>query len=111
MEAVNFIDFGQRNENCHIMNEGFMLWEITGNENKMPVFLKGDGTNMIVHVLMLAGEMRINYENKLYPLTKDCFAHFIDSHTLEIQDISYDVRAYVMFFTTSFITSLLKSIL
>jgi len=109
MEAVNFMDFGQRNKDCHIMSEGFVLWEINGNGNEIPAFLGGDGVTMIVHVLMLGGEMKMGWGGRLYPLTKDCFANFIDSPSLEIRDISEDARAYVMLFTAPFITSLLKN--
>ena len=109
MEVVNFMDFGQRNKNCHIMSEGFVLWEIAGNENEIPLFLKGNGTDMIVHVLMLPGEMKMGWGGRLYPLTKDCFANFIDCPSLEIRDISEDTQAYVMLFAAPFITSLLKN--
>ena len=104
MEVVNFMDFGQRNKNCHIMSEGFVLWEIAGNENEIPLFLKGNGTDMIVHVLMLSGEMKMGWGGRLYPLTKDCFANFIDCPSLEIRDISEDTQAYVMLFAAPFIT-------
>lgn len=108
MEAINFMDFGRKNRNCYT-SEGFVLWEITGNESGIPVFLKGDGTNMIVHVLVLAGEIKMGREDRLYLLTKNCFANFIDCSSLVIQDISEDARAYVMLFTAPFITSLLKN--
>ena len=78
------------------MSEGFVLWEIAGNENEIPLFLKGNGTDMIVHVLMLSGEMKMGWGGRLYPLTKDCFANFIDCPSLEIRDISEDTQAYVM---------------
>ena len=68
MEAINFMDFGRKNRNCYT-SEGFVLWEITGNESGIPVFLKGDGTNMIVHVLVLAGEIKMGRDDRLYLLT------------------------------------------
>lgn len=108
-KSMNFMDFGRRNSSCHIISEGFVLWEITGEENGMPVFLEGAGTNMIVHVLVLEGEMKMGWGGRLYPLTKGCFANFIDNPSLEVQDMSYDARAYVMLFTVPFITSLLKN--
>lgn len=107
--SMNFMDFGRRNSSCHIISEGFVLWEVTGEENGMPVFLERADTDMIVHVLMLEGEMKMGWGGRLYPLTKGCFANFIDNHSLEVQDISYDVRAYVMLSTIPFITSLLKN--
>ena len=51
------MDFGRRNSSCHIMSEGFVLWEVTGEENEMPTCLEGMGGDMFVHVLMLEGEM------------------------------------------------------
>lgn len=66
--------------------------------NEIPLFLKGNGTDMIVHVLMLSGEMKMGWGGRLYPLTKDCFANFIDCPSLEIRDISEDTQAYVMLF-------------
>lgn len=106
---MNFMDFGRRNGSCHIISEGFVLWEVTGEENRMPVFLEGAGTDMIVHVLMLEGEMKMGWGGKFYPLTKGCFANLIDNPSLEVQDISRDARAYVLLFTAPFISWLLKN--
>lgn len=106
---MNFMDFGQRNSSCHTISAGFVLWELNGEENSMPVFLEGAGTDMIVHVLMLEGEMRMGWGDRLYPLTKGCFANFIDNHSLEVRELSRDARAYVMLSTIQFITSLLKN--
>lgn len=107
---MNFMDLGRQNKNCHVMSEGFVLWKITGNENETPVFLKEEGSNIFfVHVLVLAGEIKIEWESRLYPLTKNCFADFMDCPSLEIRDISEDARAYMMFFSAPFIASLMKS--
>lgn len=103
------MDFGRRNSSCHIMSEGFVLWEVTGEENEMPTCLEGMGGDMFVHVLMLEGEMKLNWGGRLYPLTKGCFANLIDNSLLEVQDMSRDARAYVLLFTASFISSLLKN--
>lgn len=107
--SMNFMDFGQRNSSCHIIGEGFVLWEVTGEENGMPVFLEGAGTDMIVHVLVLEGEMKMGWGGRLYPLTKGCFANFIDNPSLEVRDVSRDARAYVMLSAIPFVTSLLKN--
>lgn len=107
--SMNVMDFGQQNSSCHIISEGFVLWEVTGEENGTPVFLEGTGTDMIVHVLMLEGGMKMGWGGRLYPLTKGCFANFIDNHSLEVRDLSRDARAYVMLSTIPFITSLLKN--
>lgn len=109
MATMNIFDFGRQNKNCHVMGEGFVLWEITGNENETPVFLKGEGSNIHVHVLVLAGEIKIEWKGRLYPLTKNCFADFMDSPSLEIRDISEEARAYIMLFTAPFIASLMKN--
>lgn len=92
-----------------VMKEGFVLWEITGNKKDTPVFLDGNGTDIIVHVLVPEGEIKVNSGGELYLLTKDCFANFIDKSSLEVLDISGDTKAYVMLFTAPFITSLLKN--
>ncbi len=106
---MNFMDFGRQNSSCHIINEGFVLWDVTGEENGMSVLLEGVGTDMIVHVLMLEGEMKMGWGGRLYPLTKGCFANFIDNHSLEVRELSRDARAYVMLSTIPFITTLLKN--
>lgn len=103
------MDFGRRNSSCHIISEGFVLWEVTGEENEVPIYLEGMGSDMFVHVLMLEGEMKMGWGGRLYPLTKGCFANLIDNPSLEVQDMSHDARAYVMLFTAPFITSLLKN--
>lgn len=91
------------------MDEGFVLWEVTGEDDCTPVVLEGDGSDMIIHTIMLEGEMKVGWGGKLYPLTKGCFANFIDSTSIEIRDVSRDARAYVMIFSSPFITSLLKN--
>lgn len=103
------MDFGRRNSSCHILSEGFVLWEVTGEENEMPICLEGMGFDMFVHVLMLEGEMKLSWGGRLYPLTKGCFANLIDNSLLEVQDMSRDARAYVLLFTAPFISSLLKN--
>lgn len=103
------MDFGRRNSSCHIMSEGFVLWEVTGEENEMPICLEGMGFDMLVHVLMLDGEMKLSWGGRLYPLTKGCFANLIDNSLLEVQDMSRDARAYVLLFTAPFISSLMKN--
>lgn len=109
MESENFMDFGRRNGNCRVMMEGFVLWEVAGGGNADPVFLEGGGACMIVHVLMLEGEMKMGRGGRLYPLTKGCFANFVDCPLVEVRDISGDAKAYVMLFSAPFITSLLKN--
>ena len=91
------------------MNDGFVLWEISGNENNTPILIEGNTTNLIVHILMLEGEMKIGWGGRLYPLTKGCFANFIDNSSLKVQNLSEDTKAYIMLFTAPFITSLLKN--
>ena len=108
METMSFIDFGRQNTNCHIMNEGFMLLKITGNEKELPEFRGENGTNIFVHVLVLKGEIKIEWGNKLYPLSRNCFADFMDGSSLEIQDISDNAQAYILFFTAPFIASFMK---
>ena len=109
MKAIDFMDFGQRNNSCHVMRDGFVLWEITGKEK--PVFLDGGDTDMVVHILMFEGTMKVGERDRFYPLTKGCLANFIDTPFLEIRDISEDTKAYAMLFTVPFMTSLLKGTL
>lgn len=109
MATINFLEFGRRNSSCHVLGDGFVLWELTGKEDLIPVSLDGGRDDMNVHVLMLEGEMKIGCKSRLYPLTKGCFANFIDSPTLEINEISLDTKAYIMLFTAPFIISLLKN--
>lgn len=109
MRIENFMDFGRRNSSCHILSEGFVLLEVTGEESEVPICLEGMGFDMFVHVLMLEGEMKLSWGGRLYPLTKGCFANLIDNSLLEVQDMSRDARAYVLLFTAPFISSLLKN--
>ncbi|MGN0230220.1 MAG: hypothetical protein ACI4BH_10465 [Muribaculaceae bacterium] len=108
MRAENFIEFGRRSKSCHLLDEGFVLWEIVGNGEEMPVVLDSDGNNINVHIIMLEGEMKIGWGDRFYPLTKGCFANFIDNHSIEVRDLSCHARAYILLFTSSFIISLLK---
>ena len=62
MEAIDFMDFGQRNNSCHVMRDGFVLWEITGKEK--PVFLDGGDTDMVVHILMFEGTMKVGERDR-----------------------------------------------
>ena len=91
------------------MSEGFVLWEVNGGENVMPLLLEGGGADVNVHILILEGEMKLGWGGRVYPLTKGCYANFIDNNSLEVRDMSQDVRAYVMLFTTPFLDSLLKN--
>lgn len=109
MRIENFMDFGRRNSSCHILSEGFVLWEVTGEESEVPICLEGMGFDMFVHVLMLEGEMKLGWGGRLYPLTKGCIANLIENSLLEVQDMSRDARAYVLLFTAPFISSLLKN--
>lgn len=105
---MNFVDFGKERANCYLMKEGFLLWEINGDRIGSPVLLEEDGSNVIVHVLVQEGEIKLKSGGRPYLLTKDCFANFIDHPFLEILEISRNAKAYVLFFTSSFMLSLLK---
>lgn len=109
MRIENFMDFGRRNSSCHILSEGFVLWEVTGEESEVPICLEGMGFDMFVHVLMLEGEMKLGWGGRLYSLTKGCIANLIENSLLEVQDMSRDARAYALLFTAPFISSLLKN--
>lgn len=105
---MDFMEFGRQNSHCHVLAEGFLLWEVTGKDEELPVILEDHGANFIVHVLMLEGVMKMGWEGKLYPMMKGSFVNFMDGHSLQIQEVSWDAKAYIMFFTDSFIRSLLK---
>ncbi|MGM9713511.1 MAG: helix-turn-helix domain-containing protein [Prevotella sp.] len=108
MRTHNFIDFGQHSESCHTISDSFVLWHITGRDESLPILLTGCGTDMIVHILMLEGEMRVGCGGRHYLLTKGCFANFLDIKSLEACDVSADAEAYVMLLAAPYIISLLK---
>ncbi|MGN0221584.1 MAG: helix-turn-helix domain-containing protein [Prevotella sp.] len=103
------MDLGQHDSHCQVMSEGFVLWEIAGANGELPVLLHSDGNNMLVHVLMMEGEIRTDWGGRLFSMTRNCFANFTDCKSLEIKYISSDAKAYIMLFKASFITSLLKN--
>ena len=106
--AMDFMDFGRRNDGCHLMSEGFVLWKVDGKDPS-PVLLEGRGRFLIVHIVTLEGGMKISCGGGLYPLTKGCYANFIDITSFEVSGLSKDLRAYVLIFESRFITSLLKN--
>ncbi len=106
---MNFMDFAQRNSRCHALPDGFVLLQADGRSDSTPVCLEVLDSDMIVHALVIAGELKVGWGNRRYSLTSGCFANFLDNPLLEVLDISADARAFVMLFSASFITSLLKN--
>lgn len=105
---MNFMDFGRQNNNCFATNEGFVIWKITGKENNIPLLIGEGGMRFFVHILVLSGEIKAECENKPYLLTRNCFADFSESRSLQIHEISEHTQAYVLFFTASLIATLMK---
>ena len=106
---MNIIDFGRQHNNCHVMSEGFVVWKINGNDNESPVFIQREDSNIFVHILVVEGEIKAKWENRLYQLTKNNFADFMDGRLLEILDISHNTMAYVLLFTAQFMSSIMKN--
>ncbi len=105
---MDFLDFGQKNSHCQILGKGFILWKITGNTDKYSVTLESKEENIITHFLVTEGTVEIRTEDNLHVLSNKCFANFIDKPYIEVTNVSDNAKAYAMFFTNSFITSLLK---
>lgn len=70
------MDFGRRNSSCHILSEGFVLWEVTGEESEVPICLEGMGFDMFVHVLMLEGEMKLGWGGQALSIDEGMYRQF-----------------------------------
>lgn len=105
---MDFMDFGGKQDNCYLIKEGFLLWKIKGDRIEKRFRLEGNGSNMIIHILVRKGEIKLNSDGKPYLLTEDCLANFLDSRFLDILEISCDAQAYMLFLKEPFMSSLLK---
>lgn len=105
---MDFMDFGGKQDNCYLIKEGFLLWKINGDRIEKRFRLEGNGSNMIIHILVRKGEIKLNSDGKPYLLTEDCLANFLDSRFLDILEISCDAQAYMLFLKEPFMSSLLK---
>ncbi len=56
------MEFGRQNNNCYVMDEGFTLWKIIRKENELPVFRGENGNHIFVHILVLSGELKAEWE-------------------------------------------------
>ena len=93
---MDFMDFGGKQDNCYLIKEGFLLWKINGDRIEKRFRLEGNGSNMIIHILVRKGEIKLNSDGKPYLLTEDCLANFLDSRFLDILEISCDAQAYML---------------
>ena len=105
---MNFMDFGRQNGNCRVMENGFVLWEISPEERAEPVLLENGDTDMVVHILMLEGLMKVSWRGTPYLLAKDSFSDFIDGTSLEVHEVLEGSKAYVLLFSQSFVKLMLK---
>lgn len=107
---MDITEFSRNRKNCHIAENGFLFWKILpGEAPLLPCTLSGNGCQMIVHIIVLKGEMSISTESKRYVIARNFYAHFIDRTEIEFISVSENLMAYIICCTDRYTAMLLKN--
>lgn len=105
----DFNEFARNRKNCHVAENGFLFWKIMPDKASFPCTLSGGGCQMIVHIMVLEGEMTIAVGVKTYVINRGVYVHLIDCPAVELLSASEDLTAYLLCNTDRYTAMLLKN--
>lgn len=105
----DFNEFVHNRKDCYVAENGFLFWKITPGKASFPAMLSGGGCRMIVHIMVMEGEMTIIFSTKTYLVAKEVYAHLIDCTAIEFVSASENLSAYIVCYTDAYTAMLLKN--
>lgn len=106
---MDFNKFAQDRTDCHASENGFLLWRLTDGGSFMPGLFDDGGENIVVHILVCGGELRVTHGNVCYTLAAGTFSSFIDRPQFRVLSASSGVVAYVMVFKHEYLYALTRN--
>lgn len=106
---MDFGEFARGRKDCHVAENGFLYWKITSGETVFPGTLSGGECQMIIHIMVMEGELTVSAGRKTYVISKDVYAHLIDCTDIEFVSASGSLSAYVTCCTDRYTAMLLKN--
>ncbi|MGM9833905.1 MAG: helix-turn-helix domain-containing protein [Candidatus Limisoma sp.] len=99
---MDLIQFTKQRQNCHELNNGFLIWQISADNISEPCYLDGNESIIVVHILVISGSLEISYRESTFLLKENEFGHFIHGTNIRISRDSEDVNAYFMLLADSY---------
>ncbi len=106
---MDFNEFAHLRENCHVAENGFLIWKITSGERFSPCELSGGNFRMVVHILVEEGTFDVKFKGRVYHLVQNAYGHFIGEPSMELLSASGNVKAYLMACTDPYNAALFKN--
>ncbi len=106
---MDFNEFAHRKKDCHVAENGFLIWKISSGKLFKPCELSCGESRMVVHILVEEGSFDVKFKDKIYHLVKNTYGHFISVPSVELLSVSDSVKAYLMACTDPYNAALLKN--